>query len=87
LFLFLQWDDIANQKMNEGLDRIYVGYETYNIIHNTMHYDDTTKLDTAEAIKCFSLWYEQEKLYDYTKDPVNLDIGNFILSLMIFILN
>jgi len=72
--------------MNDGLDSISLRNDSYNIIHNKMHYYDTPKLDVNDAINCFSLWYERGNFYDYTIEPDDKKKGKFIILYVIFMI-
>jgi len=52
----------------------------YGKNHNSMYYDANTILNAAEAIKFFSLWYEQGNFYNYENEIENEDEGNVVVQ-------
>jgi len=61
-------------------------YDNQNgTLYNWMYHDQNTKLDAAEAIKFFSLWYEKGNFYNYEIEPPNASQGNFIVRHVIII--
>jgi len=79
-------DTIAYQRMNVMCNGGYVLDDPYGINHNSMDFDHNTKLDGAEAIKFFSLWYEQANFYNYTIDPNDRNAGKINVRHVIFVI-
>jgi len=79
-------DGIAYEQMNYWVKEAEINEDRYGITLNSMYYDGITNLDVAEAIKFFSLWYEQGNFYDYTQQPRDQDAGKFIAHHVIFIM-
>jgi len=72
-------------KLN-GLRNVNENDKPLGQVSNWMYYDKTTKLNVAEAIKFFSLWYEDGNFYNYESNPITHYAGKFFVHHVIFII-